>query len=84
MCQFVKKHSWEYSAGVLCEVVGLSHRAYYAHTAGQTYRLTAQKEQQHTAVKYLFIEHKRRYGSRRILRALKGAARAGQRGNNRA
>ena len=45
--------------------------AYYAHTAGRTYRPTAQKEQQQTEVKDLFIEHKRRYGSRRILRALK-------------
>lgn len=57
--------------GVLCEVVGVSRSAYYAHATGQTYRPRAQSEQQQTAIKDLFIENKRRYGSRRLVKALK-------------
>jgi putative transposase len=71
MYQFVKKHSLEYPVGVLCEVLGVSHSAYYAHASRQTYRPTAQKEQQQTAIKDLFMEHKRRYDSRRIVKALR-------------
>ena len=71
MYQFVKKHSLKYPVGVLCKVIGVSRSAYYAHASGQTYRPTAQKEQQQTAIKDLFVEHKRRYGSRRIVMALK-------------
>ena len=71
MYQFVRKHSQQYPVGILCEVIGVSRSAYYAHMAGQTYRPTSQKEQQQTAIKNLFVEHKRRYGSRRIVQALR-------------
>ena len=71
MYQFVRKHSQKYPIGILCEVVSVSRSAYYAHRTGQTYRPSAQKKQQQTAVKDLFVEHKRCHGSRRILRALK-------------
>jgi putative transposase len=71
MYQFVKKHSLEYPVGVLCEVLGVSRSAYYAHASRQPYRPTAQKEQQQTAIKDLFMEHKRRYDSRRIVKALR-------------
>ena len=71
MYQFVKKHSQEYPVSVLCEVIGVSRSVYYAHTTGQTYRPTAQRDQQQIAVKNLFTENKRRYGSRRLVKALK-------------
>jgi putative transposase len=71
MYQFVKKHSLEYPVGILCEVISVSRSAYYAHAAGQTYRPTAQEEQQQRVIKNLFVEHKRRYGSRRIVKALR-------------
>ena len=31
MYQFVKKHSLDYPVGILCEVIGVSRSAYYAH-----------------------------------------------------
>lgn len=71
MYQFVKDHSQQYPAGVLCQVLGVSRSAYYAYAAGQTYPPTASKEQQQTVITALFVEHKRRYGSRRIVKALK-------------
>lgn len=57
----------------LLALVAPGHRsdAYHAHTAGQTYRPGTQKEQQQTAIRELFVEHKRRYGSRRIVQALR-------------
>ena len=71
MYQFVKKYSQDFPVGLLCEVVGISRSAYYAYSTGQTYRLTPAKEQQQTAVQALFAEHKRRYGSRRLVAALR-------------
>ena len=71
MYQFVKKHSPQYPVSILCEVIGVSRSAYYAHTAGQTYRPSTQKEQRQTVIKTLFVDHKRRYGSRRIVKALR-------------
>ena len=70
MYEFVQKYSPDYSVGVLCEVVGVSRSAYYAYITGQTYRPAPVKKQQQAAVQALFVEHKRRYGSRRLVKAL--------------
>ena len=51
-------------------VVGVSRSAYYAYITGQTYRPAPVKKQQQAAVQALFVEHKRRYGSRRLVKAL--------------
>lgn len=71
MYEFVKKHGQQYPVGVLCDVVGVSRSAYYAYVAGQTYRPTVQKEQCQRQVQEVFAEHKRRYGSRRLVHALR-------------
>lgn len=52
-------------------VPGRRSDAYYAYSTGQTYRLTSAKERQQAAVQALFVEHKRRYGSRRLVAALR-------------
>ncbi len=57
----------DYSVGQLCQVLGVSRSAYYAYKAGDTYRLSPQKQQLAEQVKDTFKTHKRRYGSRRLL-----------------
>ena len=69
--EFVKKQGQQYPVGVLCDVVGVSRSAYYAYVAGQTYQPTAEKEQRQRQVQAVFAEHKRRYGSRRLVHALR-------------
>lgn len=70
MYQFVKKHSQEYPIEVLCQTVGVSRSAYYTYAKGQTYQPAAKKKERQGAVQAVFSEHKRRYGSRRIVKEL--------------
>lgn len=51
---------------VLCTVLGVSRTAYYRYKRGQSYQLTAQKQDKKRLVEAVFQAHKRRYGSRRI------------------
>jgi putative transposase len=71
MYTFVQVHSHTYPVGVLCDTVGVSRSAFYAYISGQTYQPTSAKEQQQNAVKSVFSTHKRRYGSRRIVKELR-------------
>lgn len=55
----------------LCQVMEVSRSAYYAWEGGKTGVLSGKKEEVARAVKGVFEEHKRRYGSRRIEAELK-------------
>jgi hypothetical protein len=44
----------------------INRSAYYAYTRGKTYRESPLKRDCATAVKACFIDHRRRYGTRRI------------------
>lgn len=47
-------------------MLGVSRTAYYRYKRGQSYQLTAQKQDKKRLVEAVFQAHKRRYGSRRI------------------
>ena len=51
-------------------MLGVSRTAYYRYQRGKTYQLTPKKEANKTLVERVFKEHKRRYGSRRIVSQL--------------
>lgn len=51
-------------------MLNISRSAYYAYQAGESYRLTEGREKLRTAVVDTFAEHRRRYGSRRLLTEL--------------
>ena len=55
----------------MCEVLEVSRTAYYRYLRGATYRPTPLEEKQLKMVKETFWDHKRRYGSRRLLVELK-------------
>jgi transposase InsO family protein len=62
--------SSEFSVETLCAVLGLSRTAYYRYKRGQSYQLTKPKQDKKRLIERVFGEHKRRYGSRRIVAEL--------------
>ena len=61
----------EYSIQLLCEVLEASRSCYYAWRKEQTYRVTDKNKTMEKKVLDVFGEHKRRYGSRRIVAELR-------------
>ncbi len=66
--------SSEFLVETLCAVLGLSRTAYYRYkrgglASGHSYQLTKPKEDKKQLVERVFGEHKRHYGSRRIVAA---------------
>lgn len=62
-----------YPLEVLSELLQVSRSSYYRFRKGQTYQPSSSKQAQLAAVKRVFSEHKRNYGSRRILAELQQA-----------
>ena len=60
----------EYSIQLLCEVLEVNRSCYYAWRKEQTYRVTDKNKAMEKKVVDVFGEHKRRYGSRRIVAEL--------------
>jgi putative transposase len=58
---------------ILCEALFLSRAGYYRYRQGKTFK---EDKEQAEAVKNVFSEHKRRYGSRRIAAELKAQGKA--------
>ena len=51
-------------------MLNISRSAYYAYQSGESYQLTEGQEKLRTAMLDSFAEHRRRYGSRRLLAEL--------------
>jgi transposase InsO family protein len=51
----------------LCEALGVSRAAYYRYLSGQTYQPSERKQKQIKSLEDAFWDHKRRYGSRRLV-----------------
>lgn len=66
----MKEASTDFQVVDLCEIFSVSRTAFYRYLRGESYGLTAKRKKEQTAVKEVFWEHKRRYGSRRIVAAL--------------
>ena len=57
----------EFNVETLCAVLAVSRTAYYRYKRGQSYQLTGPKQDKKQLIERVFSEHKRRYGSRRIV-----------------
>jgi transposase InsO family protein len=71
MYRFIQQHSTDYPVAVLCDTLAINRSSYYAFASGQTYQPTAKKEASQRAIQTMFSDHKSRYGSRRIVQALR-------------
>lgn len=60
-----------FTVETLCSVLGLSRTAYYRYQRGDSYKPTVEKGKKQQLVEQVFADHKRRYGSRRIVAELK-------------
>ena len=67
----MKQLTDEFKVETLCSVLEVSRTAYYRYLKGTSYQLTAEKKNKQQLVEQIFVEHKRRYGSRRITAELK-------------
>jgi putative transposase len=61
----------DFKIETLCRVLQVSRSGYYRYRKGESYQASESKKKQAKEVKRVFDEHKRRYGSRRILAELK-------------
>jgi hypothetical protein len=55
---------------LICQVLQVSRSAFYAYQSGESYQPSLTKKAHCEQVRRVFIENKRRYGSRRILAQL--------------
>ena len=62
--------SGEFAVSTLCTVLGASRTAYYRYKRGGSYQPTDRREEKKLLVERVFGQHKRRYGSRRIVAEL--------------
>ena len=62
----------EFLVESLCFVLDISRSAYYRYQRGESYQQSTIKQQQQQRVEQVFNDHKRRYGSRRIVAELQG------------
>ncbi|MEO0639472.1 MAG: IS3 family transposase [Bacteroidota bacterium] len=67
----IKKLSEDYPIGVLCKILSVSKSAYYDFVGGKSWSDSAYQQSLKAEVKSIFEEHKRRYGSRRIVAELR-------------
>lgn len=66
----IRKLSSEYPIRVLCKVLAVSKSAYYAFSSGHSWSDSSCQRKLKSEIKSIFEEHKRRYGSRRIVAEL--------------
>lgn len=60
----------DFRVETLCRVLQVSRSGYYRYQKGETYQIGEVKKKQVQEVKKVFDDHKRRYGSRRIVSEL--------------
>lgn len=77
--ELIQVLSEEFSIETLCLLLLVSRSAYYRWKRGASYQPTSRQEDNSKLVKAIFSEHKRRYGSRRIVTVRRRGRVAGER-----
>jgi transposase InsO family protein len=68
--RFVKCQQKECPAAVLCRTLGTSRSGYYGWLSGKAHQKNEREKKMEASITATFMEHKRRYGSRRIAATL--------------
>ena len=68
--QFVKDCSGDYAVNLLCQTMEVSRSSYYSYQNGDTFAITEERALLLSEVKRVFNNHRKRYGSRRIMHEL--------------
>lgn len=61
--ELVQELASEFTVESLCSVLAVSRTAYYRYLRGDSYRLSAKKNEYQQLVEQPFTKHKRRYGT---------------------
>lgn len=69
--QFIQSEETNFPVRLLCKILNVSKTAYYAYRNGTTFTPSESDLAMTTAIDKIFWENFRRYGSRRVLEALK-------------
>ena len=70
MYRFISAQEKDYPVQQLCSVLGATRSSYYEYRKGKTYATSAVEQVEAEQVLELFSFHRRRYGSRRMAKAL--------------
>lgn len=71
--EFIDKHLGQFPTTAACAAMGVSRSAYYAHKKGLSHRPSEREAGERSALRSSFMEHRSRYGSRRLAPELRGA-----------
>ena len=69
--QFIRSKEGDFPVRLLCKMMNVSKTAYYTYRNGTTFTPSDSDLVMTTAIDKIFWENSRRYGSRRVLEALK-------------
>lgn len=67
MYNFVSEQQIDYPVKTICKALGISRSSYYEYKQGKSYQVDQDALE---SVRQMFVVHRRRYGSRRISKAL--------------
>ncbi len=67
---FIVGQSTDYPIQVLCNTMQVSRSSFYTYQTGETYVQNDTRSERSVLVKEMFNKHRRRYGSRRIMKSL--------------
>jgi transposase InsO family protein len=67
---FIIGQSTDYPVQVLCNTMQVSRSSFYTYQTGETYVQNDTRKERSVLVKKMFSKHRKRYGSRRIMKSL--------------
>ena len=68
--QFIKQEEPHFAVRLMCNTLKISKSSYYEYPAGVTFQLATAEQEMISSVQNVFWENRRRYGSRRVQKAL--------------
>lgn len=74
--QFIEQHKQEFPVVVMCRVLGISERGYYAWRRRPICRRKREDAQLKEEIRQVFVRHQGRYGSPRVHRELRDQGRS--------
>lgn len=74
--ELIDRHLGQFPTMAACSALGVSRSAYYAHKKGLSHRPSGREAGERLALRSSFMEHRSRYGSRRLAPELRDAGHA--------
>lgn len=68
--QFIQQEETDFPVRLLCNTLQVSKSSYYEYRSGQTFTPSTVDQQLKKDIQKIFLDHRRRYGSRRLQKAL--------------